>query len=95
MKWIGIIRAWPEHWKVCAELSDCETLEESRTLISHYLSGKAPSTLVKGANSVIFILEEGRKLGYFFPYTEPEFYSLLKTLRLAGFKSSQSDEGCT
>ena len=89
MKWIGIMRAWPEHWKVCAELSDCETLEEACTLISHYLSGKAPSTLVKRANSVIFILEEGHKLGYFFPYTEREFYSLLKTLSAAGFKSSR------
>ena len=89
MKWMGVIRAWPEHWKVCGELNDCSTLEEACTLISHYLSGKAPSTLVKRANSVIFVMEQGHKLGYFFPYTEPELYSLLKTLKSSGFTSSR------
>ena len=58
------------------------------SLISHYLSGKAPSTLVKRANSVIFIMEQGHKLGYFFPYTEQELYGLLKTLKSSGFTSS-------
>ena len=38
---------------------------------------------------MIFILEQGHKLGYFFPYTEREFYNLLKTLKAAGFKSSR------
>ena len=38
---------------------------------------------------MIFIVEEGHKLGYFFPYTEREFDGLLKTLRLARFNSSR------
>ena len=97
MKWFGVIRAWPDDWAVCKELSECETIEASCELVSHYFSGKAPATLVKRANSMIFILEQGHKLGYF-PYTEREFYNLLKTLKAAGFKSSRLKgvlEACT
>ena len=98
MKWLGVIRVWPDEWAVCKELSECETIEASCELVSHYFSGKAPATLVKRANSMIFILEQGHKLGYFFPYTEREFYNLLKTLKAAGFKSSRLKgvlEACT
>ena len=89
MKWLGVIRAWPDDWTICKELSECETLEASCELVSHYFSGKAPSTLVKRANSMIFILEQGHKLGYFFPYDERDFYNLLKTLKAADYKSSR------
>ena len=79
VKWIGVIRVWPEEWSICQELNACATVEESCALMSHYLFGKAPSTLVKRANSLTFILEEGHKLGYVFPYTERE--SSMRCLR--------------
>lgn len=44
---------------------------------------------MKRANSMIYILEEGHKLGYLFPFTERQFYNLLKTLKAAGAKSSR------
>lgn len=88
-KWISIIRAWPEKWKISGELSACETTEETCEVLSHYFSGKAPATLVKRANSLIFIMERGHKLGYFFPFSEPDLYALLKTLRASGSKCSR------
>ena len=89
MKWISVLQCWPETWKVRKELDECETVQASCELVSHYFSGKAPATLVKRANSMIYIMEEGHKLGYLFPYTEREFYNLLKTLKAAGAKSSR------
>ena len=88
-KWISIIHSWPEHWKASKELSACETMDGKCEVLAHYFSGKAPSTLVKRANSLIFIMEQAHKLGYFFPLTESELYSLLKTLRTSGTKCSR------
>ena len=50
--------------------------------LGHYFVGKAPATLIKRANSMIFIMEQGHKLGYIFPYTESDLYSLLKVLKV-------------
>ena len=57
MKWLGVIRAWPDDWSVCKELAECETIEASCELVSHYFSGKAPATLVKRANSMIYVAD--------------------------------------
>ena len=89
MKWISVLQCWPETWKVRKELDECETVSASCELISHYFSGKAPATLVKRANSMIYIMEEGYKLGYMFPYNERDLYCLLKTLKASGAKSSR------
>ena len=89
MKWISVLQCWLETWKVRKKLDECETVQASCELVSHYFSGKAPATLVKRANSMIYIVEEGYKLGYLFPYTQREFYNLLKTLKAAGAKSSR------
>ena len=59
MKWISVLQCWPEKWKVRRELDECETVQASCELVSHYFSGKAPATVVKRANSMIYIMEEG------------------------------------
>lgn len=38
---------------------------------------------------MIFVMEQAHSLGYIFPYSEPELYSLLKTLRASGTTCSR------
>ena len=52
-------------------------------------SGKAPATLIKSANGMIFLMEQSHKLGYIFPYRESELYSLLKVFKDTGQSASR------
>ena len=82
-KWVALVSNWPIHWRCAQEVASCNALDQAYTLMSDYLSGKAPATLVKRANSMIYIIDASKRLGYFFPWSEPDFYQLLKTLRSA------------
>ena len=55
MKWDTIVRNWPEDWKCKQELLACATVTESMNLLGDYLTGKAPATLLKRANSMVFL----------------------------------------
>ena len=57
--------------------------------LGHYFAGKAPATLLKRSNSMIYIMEQVHMLGYIFPYTEPELYALLKVLKQTGQTASR------
>lgn len=57
--------------------------------LGHYFPGKALATLSKRASSMIFLMETAHKLGYIFPYSEPELYALLKTLKAAEHSCSK------
>jgi hypothetical protein len=52
------------------------------------LTGKPHATLVKRANSLIFMQNMLQQLGNFWPLSEPDFYRFLKTLRSAGHPTS-------
>ena len=81
MKWTGIVSSWPgEISDLSSSIFDLQPAQICEQL-GHYFSGKAPATLIKRANSMIFVMERARQLGYIFPYSEPELYSLLKTLK--------------
>ena len=80
-KWVALVSNWPTHWRCAQEVANCKALDQAYILMSDYLSGKAPATLVKRANSMIYIIDASKRLGYFFPWNEPDFYQLLKTLR--------------
>lgn len=80
-KWVSIVANWPSEWRCSSEINGCDTLDASCELISDYLSGKSPATLVKRANSMLFLMSAASQLGFFFPLCEPDFYQLLKTLK--------------
>ncbi len=89
MKWTSVALAWSAEWEACRALNESETVVQVCEQLSHYFIGKAPATLIKRANSMIFIMEQGHKLGYIFPYSESELYALLKVLKSTGQKSSR------
>ena len=89
MKWTSIVLTWPMDWPVCQAFHESETFVQDCEQLGHYFVGKAPATLIKRANSMIFIMEQGHKLGYIFPYTESDFYSLLKVLKNTGRTASR------
>ena len=84
MKWAGIVSSWgPDVSSFNMSAGEMQPTEVCEQL-GHYFAGKAPATLIKRANSMIFVMEFAFKLGYMFPYSEPELYSLFKTLKAAG-----------
>ena len=89
MKWTGIVSSWPgEISDLSSSIFDLQPAQICEQL-GHYFSGKAPATLIKRANSMIFVMERAHQLGYIFPYSEPELYSLLKTLKATGQSCSR------
>ena len=88
-KWTSIVLSWPEEWSVCKAMQECESLVQVCEQLGHYFVGKAPATLIKRANSMIYIMEQGHKLGYIFPYTEQDLYALLKVLKNTGQTASR------
>ena len=89
MKWTSVVLTWPAEWPICQAFNESETVIQVCEQLSHYFMGKAPATLIKRANSMIYIMEQGRKLGYIFPYTESDLYSLLKVLKNTGQTASR------
>ena len=89
MKWTSIVLNWPGDWPFCQAIQESETVIQVCEQLSHFFVGKAPATLIKRANSMIFIMEQGHRLGYMFPYTESELYSLLKVLKDTGQTASR------
>ena len=89
MKWTSVTLAWPAEWKVCVALNESESIAQVCEQLSHYFSGKAPATLIKRANSMIFLMEQSHKLGYIFPYRESELYALLKVFKDTGQSASR------
>ena len=89
MKWDTIIRNWPDAWRCKRELVACSTVNESMNLLGDYLSGKAPSTLVKRANSMVFVHTTLQQLGFFWPVGEPDVYRIIKTLHSSGNSTSR------
>jgi hypothetical protein len=89
MKWDTIIRNWPDAWRCKLELVACSTVNESMNLLGDYLSGKAPSTLVKRANSMVFLHTTLQQLGFFWPVGEPDMYRIIKTLHSSGNSTSR------
>ena len=89
MKWTSVVLSWPAEWDVCRALNESETVVQVCEQLNHYFTGKAPATLIKRANSMIYFMEQGHKLGYIFPYSESELYSLLKVLKGTGQKASR------
>ena len=72
-----------------SELLACDTASDGLEMLSDYLTGKAPSTLIKRANSRIFMQNMLNQLGYFWTMSEPDSYRFLKTLRSAGHSTSR------
>ena len=89
MEWTSIVLTWPIDWPVCQAFHESETVVQVCEQLGHCFVGKAPATLIKRANSMIFIMEQGHKLGYILPYTESDLYSLLKVLKSTGQKASR------
>ena len=89
MKWTSVVLSWPAEWDVCRALNESETVVQVCEQLNHYFTGKAPATLIKRANSMIYVMEQGHKLGYIFPYSESELYSWLKVLKGTGQKASR------
>ncbi len=89
MKWTSVALAWPVEWEACRALKESETVAQVCEQLSHYFSGKAPATLIKRANSMIFLMEQSHKLGYIFPYSESELYALLKVFKDTGQRASR------
>ena len=89
MKRDTIIRNWPDAWRCKRELVACSTVNESMNLLGDYLSGKAPSTLVKRANSMVFLHTTLQQLGFFWPVGEPDVYRIIKTLHSSGNSTSR------
>ncbi|CAL1150630.1 unnamed protein product [Cladocopium goreaui] len=89
MKWDTIIRNWPDAWRCKRELVACSAVNESMNLLGDYLSGKAPSTLVKRANSMVFLHTTLQQLGFFWPVGEPDVYRIIKTLHSSGNSTSR------
>ena len=89
MKWAGIVLSWPP--EISSFSMSAEDMQPTNVCeqLGHYFAGKAPATLIKRANSMIFISEFAFKLGYMFPYPESELYSLMKTLKAAGYTCSR------
>ena len=58
-------------------------------MLGDCLTSTAQTTLVKRANSLIFMQNMLNQLGYFWPLSEPDFHRLLKTLRSAGHYTSR------
>ena len=54
-KWYAIVYNWPDSWICKRELLNCATSSEGLELLGDYLTGKAPATLVKRANSLSFM----------------------------------------
>ena len=89
MKWTSMTLAWPVEWEACMALNESETIAQVCEQLSHYFTGKAPATLIKRANSMIFLMEQSHKLGYIFPYSESELYALLKVFKDTGQSASR------
>ena len=87
-KWYAIVCNWPDSWACKQEVLACDTSSEGLELLGDYLTGKSPATLVKRANSLIFMQNMLQQLGYFWPLSEPDFYRFLKTLKSAGHSTS-------
>ena len=88
-KWYAIVCNWPDSWACQRELFACATASEGLELLGDYMTGKSPSTLVKRANSLIFMQNMLQQLGYFWPMSEPDFYRFLKMLKGAGHSTSR------
>ena len=89
MKWDTIVRNWPDEWKCKQELLACPTVNDSMNLLGDYLTGKAPATLLKRANSMVFLHTTLQQLGFFWPLGEPEMYRIIKTLHSTGNRTSR------
>ncbi|CAL1132459.1 unnamed protein product [Cladocopium goreaui] len=89
MKWDTIVRNWPDEWKCKQELLACPTVNDSMNLLGDYLTGKAPATLLKRANSMVFLHTTLQQLGFFWPLEEPEMYRIIKTLHSTGNRTSR------
>ena len=59
MKWISVLQCWPETWKVRKELDECETVQASCELVSHYFSGKSSCNI--GETCKQYDLHYGRR----------------------------------
>ena len=57
MKWTSLTLSWPAEWEVCVALNESESIAQVCEQLSHYFSGKAPATLIKRANNMIFLME--------------------------------------
>eukprot|EP00435_Cladocopium_sp_Y103_P046199 s2776_g13.t1 len=88
-KWMVLIESWPSDWNCVLEVSNTVGLDASLELVADYLAGKAPATLVKRANSMAFVMNAATDIGIFFPFSEPDFYHLLKVLRQRGHSCSK------
>ena len=64
-KWYAIVCNWADSWSCNSELLACNTASDGLETLSDYLTGKAPSTLVKRANNSIFRQNTLNQLGYF------------------------------
>jgi hypothetical protein len=89
MKWDTIVRNWPDEWKCKQELLACSTVNDSMNLLGDYLTGKAPATLLKRANSMVFLHTTLQQLGFFWPLGEPDMYRIIKTLHSTGNRTSR------
>ena len=89
-KWFVILtQHFPEDWPCVAAVAESGSEDHALTVLEDYLSGKAPATLVKRANSLLFVIDRAHSIGVSFPFSEPEFYYVLKTLKAADEKSSR------
>ena len=64
-------------------------VNDSMNLLGDYLPRKAPSTLVKRANSMAFFHTTLQQLGFFWPVGESDMYRIIKTLHSSGNSTSR------
>ena len=57
--------------------------------LGDYLSRKAPSTLVKRANSMVFLCTTLQQLVFFWPVDESDMYRIIMTLHSSGNSTSR------
>lgn len=88
-KWYAIVSNWPPSCECSLEITKCATMKAAFEMLGDYLSGKAPATLVKRANSLIFFQNVAELHGIQFPYSESDFYHVLKQLKHDGYSSSR------
>ena len=88
-KWLDIILSMPAGVEVCIHLNELDDLEQQRQMLSDLFAKKAPSTLVKRANSVFGIVAGLADIGAVFPCDESAFYAFLTRGRADGSSAAK------
>eukprot|EP00438_Fugacium_kawagutii_P023003 Skav205111 [mRNA] locus=scaffold1864:7135:8145:+ [translate_table: standard] len=88
--WAVIVEGWDPSVAFVDTLLGCDSINSQLILLGDVFRNKAPSTLIKRANSIKKLCTYLGELGLYFPCSESMLYTFLCELRDSGFPASRA-----